>query len=71
MLPWGLAVATLANFFLASDFSEVDAVVLDVVGHFDKKNPVPMILGETLNGLDEMKEGGCIYFKGSPLFVWV
>ncbi len=69
--PEALVVAILAGFFLVGNFSKVDAVVLDVVGHMDRENPIPMILGETLNGLDEVKEGMCPYFKGSPLLLQV
>jgi hypothetical protein len=69
--PKVLAVVVLAGFFLVGNFSEVDAVVLDAVGHMDRENPVPMILRETLNGLDEVKEGMCPYFKGSPLLLQV
>jgi hypothetical protein len=69
--PKALAVAVLTGFFLTDDFSEVDVVVLDAVGCMDRENLVPMILGETLNGLDELKEGMCPYFKGSPLLLQV
>ena len=66
-----LEVAVLAGFFLAGNFFEVDVVFLDAVGRMDKENPVPMILGETLNGLNEVKESMCPYFKGSPLLLQV
>ena len=46
-------------------------MVLDAIGGMDRENPIPMILGETLNGLDELKEGMCPYFKGSPLLLQV
>ena len=69
--PEALAVAVLTGFFLTGNFSEVDVVVLDAVGRIDKENFVPMILGETLNGLDDVKEGMCLYFKGSPLLLQV
>ena len=55
--PEALAIATLAGFFLAGNFSEVNVVVLDIIGRINKENPVPMILGEMLNGLDDLKEG--------------
>ena len=55
--PKALAIAALAGFFLAGNFSEVDVVVLDIIGRINKENPVPMILGEMLNGLDDLKEG--------------
>jgi hypothetical protein len=66
-----LAVAVVAVFFLIGDFSKVDAVVLDAIGRMDRENIVPVILGETLNGLDKLKEGMCPYFKGSPLLLQV
>ena len=69
--PEALAVAVLASFFLIGKFSEVDVVVLDTVNCMDRENPVPMILGETLNGLDEVKESMCPYFKGSHLLLQV
>jgi hypothetical protein len=69
MLLEALGVAVLTSFFLTSDFFEIDVVVLDAVGRMDRKNLVPKILGETLNGLDELKEGMCPYFKGSPLLL--
>jgi hypothetical protein len=49
--PEALDVAVLAGFFLTGDFSEIDVMVLDAIGRMDRENPVPMILGETLNGL--------------------
>ncbi len=64
-----LDVAVLASFFLTGDFSEIDVMVLDAIGRMDKENPVPMILGETLNGLNELKESMCPYFKGRPLLL--
>jgi hypothetical protein len=69
--PEALAVAILVGFFLTGDFSETDTVVLDPIGRMDKENLVPMILGETLNGLDELNEGMCPYFKGSLLLLQV
>ena len=63
-----LAVVVLAGFFLTDDFFEIDTVVLDVVSCMDMENLVPMILGETLNGFDELKEVMCPYFKGAPYF---
>ena len=66
-----LVVAILAGFFLTSDFSETDVVVFDAIGRMDRENPVPMILGETLNGLDELKVSMCPYCKGSPLLLQV
>ena len=67
--PEALVVAILAGFFLVGNFSKVDAVVLDTVGRMDRENPISMILGETLNGLDEVKGGMCPYFKRSPLLL--
>uniref|UniRef100_A0A2N9EW55 Aminotransferase-like plant mobile domain-containing protein n=1 Tax=Fagus sylvatica TaxID=28930 RepID=A0A2N9EW55_FAGSY len=69
--PEALAIAVVAGFFLTGDFSEVDAVVLDAIGRMDRENIVPVILGETLNGLDKLKEGMCPYFKGSPLLLQI
>ena len=65
--PEALAVVVLAGFFLTGNFFEADVVVLNAVGHMDRENLVPVILGEMLNGLDELKKGMCPYFKGSPL----
>ena len=67
--PEALVVAILVGFFLTGDFSETNIVVLDPIGRMDKENPIPMILGETLNGLDELNEGMCPYFKGSLLLL--
>jgi hypothetical protein len=69
--PEALAIAVLVGFFLTGDFSKTDAVVLDAIGHVDRENHVLMILGETLNGLDELKESVCPYFKGSSLLLQV
>jgi hypothetical protein len=69
--PEALAVVVLAGFFLTDNFSEIDAMVLDTVSRMDMENLVPMILGETLNGFDELREGMCPYFKGSPLLLQV
>ena len=66
-----LTVTVLTGFFLTGDFFQIDTVVLDAIGGMDRENPIPMILGETLNGLDELKEGMCPYFKGSPLLLQV
>ena len=64
--PEALAITVLAGFFLTGDFSEADVVVFDAVGHIDRENLVRMIIGETLNGLDELKKDMCLYFKRSP-----
>ena len=69
--PEALAVAVLAGFFLIGDFSEIDTVVLDAIGRMDRENPIPMILGEMLIDLDELKKSMCPYFKGSPLLLQV
>uniref|UniRef100_A0A2N9HSA8 Aminotransferase-like plant mobile domain-containing protein n=1 Tax=Fagus sylvatica TaxID=28930 RepID=A0A2N9HSA8_FAGSY len=69
--PEALAIAVLVGFFLTGDFSKTDAVVLDAIGHVDRENHVLMILGETLNGLDELKESVCPYFKGSSLLLQI
>ena len=66
-----LAIANLAGFLLIGDFSETDVVVLAAIGRMNRKNLVPMILGETLNGLNELKESMCPYFKRSPLLLQV
>ena len=67
--PKVLVITVLVGFFLTSDISETDAVVLDAIGRMDRENLVPMILGETLNGVDELKESKCPYFKESPLLL--
>ena len=66
-----LAIANLAGFLLIGDFSETDVVVLAAIGRMNRKNLVSMILGETLNGLNELKESMCPYFKRSPLLLQV
>ena len=67
--PKALDVVVLASFFLTGNFSEIDVMVLDAIGRMDRENPVPMILGETLNGLIELKVSMCPYFKGRPLLL--
>ena len=42
--PKVLVITVLVGFFLTSDISETDAVVLDAIGRMDRKNLVPMIL---------------------------
>ena len=69
--PEALAIAALDGFFLTGDFFKTNVVVLDAIGQMDRENLVPMILGETLNGLDEVKESMCPYFKGSHLLLQV
>uniref|UniRef100_A0A2N9IT80 Uncharacterized protein n=1 Tax=Fagus sylvatica TaxID=28930 RepID=A0A2N9IT80_FAGSY len=34
-----------------------------------RDDPTPMILAETLDGLDDLKDGTCHHFKGSPLLL--
>ena len=66
-----LATTALTGFFLTSDFVEVDVMVLDTVGRMDRENHVPMILVETLNDPNDIKEGKCTFVKGSLLLLQV
>ena len=49
----------------------MDPKIVDIVDLLGTDNPVPMILVETLNGLDNLKDGTCHHFKGSPLLLQV
>ena len=45
--------------------------IVDIVKMLGTNNLAPMILAETLNGLDDLKDGACHHFKGSPLLLRV
>ena len=64
--PEALAIAVLDGFFLTGDFFKTNVVVLDAIGQMDRENLVPMILGETLHGLDELKGGHVSLLQGGP-----
>ena len=66
-----LMVAVLSSFFLMWDFEAIDPEIIDVITMLSTDNPVPKILAETLNGLDDLKDGTCHYLKGSPLLLQV
>ena len=66
-----LMVAVLSSFFLMWDFEAIDPEIIDVTTMLSTDNPVPKILAETLNGLDDLKDGTCHYLKGSPLLLQV
>jgi hypothetical protein len=45
--------------------------MVDIVEMLGTDDPTPMILAETLDGLDDLKDGTCHHFKGSPLLLQV
>ena len=62
-----LMVVVLAGFFLVGDFEAMDPKIIDITTMIGTNNLVPMILTETLNGSDDLKDDTCHYFRGSPL----
>jgi hypothetical protein len=66
-----LVVAVLAGFFLVGDFEAIEPNIIDITTMLGTNNLVIMILIETLNGLDDLKDDTCYYFKGSPLLLQV
>ena len=66
-----LVVAVLAGFLLVRDFEATGPNIIDITTMLGTNNLVPMILVETLNGLDDLKDDTCHYFKGSPLLLQV
>ena len=46
--------------------------LIDVVSQFlDKRDPIPMIVAETIDGLDKVRDGDSLVFGGSPLLLQV
>uniref|UniRef100_A0A2N9EFU2 Aminotransferase-like plant mobile domain-containing protein n=1 Tax=Fagus sylvatica TaxID=28930 RepID=A0A2N9EFU2_FAGSY len=58
--------AALMNHTNLRNFEAMDPKIVDIVDLLGTNNPVPMILAETLNGLDNLKDGTCHHFKGKP-----
>ncbi len=68
---YALMVTVLAGFFLVGNFEAIDPKIVDIVEMLSTDNLASMILAETLNGLDDLKDGTCHHFKGSPLLLQV
>ena len=44
--------------------------LIDVVSQFlDKQGPIPMIVAETIDGLDKVRDGDLAVLSGSPLLL--
>jgi hypothetical protein len=68
---YALVVAVLAGFFLVGNFEAIDPKIVNIVEMLGTCNSAPMILAETLNGLDDLKDGTCHHFKRNPLLLQV
>jgi hypothetical protein len=63
--------AILVGFFLVGDFEAINPKIIDITAMLCTNILAPMILIETLNGLDDLKDDVYGYFKGSPLLLQV
>uniref|UniRef100_A0A2N9J470 Uncharacterized protein n=1 Tax=Fagus sylvatica TaxID=28930 RepID=A0A2N9J470_FAGSY len=68
---YALMVAVLAGFFLVGNFEAIDPKIVNIVEMLGTGNSAPMILAETLNGLDDLKDGTCHHFKRNPLLLQI
>jgi hypothetical protein len=68
---YAFMVTVLAGFFLVGNFEAIDPKIVDIIEMLSTDNLASMILAETLNGLDDLKDGTCHHFKGSPLLLQV
>ena len=59
----------LTSFFLEHGTPRVDPGILEVVKNLGSGGLVPIILAETLNGLDVVHREEATFFAGSPLFL--
>uniref|UniRef100_A0A7N2MMY2 Aminotransferase-like plant mobile domain-containing protein n=1 Tax=Quercus lobata TaxID=97700 RepID=A0A7N2MMY2_QUELO len=66
---WSMRVMILAAFFFVSDLEKVDSMLCGVAVEGKDKNLAPMILAETLMGLDKVAKGETQDFTGSPLLL--
>jgi hypothetical protein len=69
---FALTICILAAYFLVSSFGPVDPLLVGIADQLaERKNIVPLVLGETLVGLDRVRAGQTTTFGGSPLLLQV
>lgn len=69
---FALSICVLAAYFLVSSFGPVNPMLVGIAEQIgQRKNVVPLILGETLVGLDQVQAGATPTFGGSPLLLQV
>lgn len=66
-----LAMSFQGVLFLVHSLTRLDPILIDIMVQMMGENIVPMILAETLNGLDDMKREKADYLKGSPSLLYV
>ena len=68
--PRLLALCLYSQFLLISSFGDCDPKIIYVLDQVEAgQNPFPLILAETIQGLDKFAETRC--FSGSPILVEV
>ena len=67
-----LLICLLAGYLLVDPFGLVDPAIIGVADDInDGGNPVPLILAETLMGLDKVHAGQTVVFGGAPILLQV
>ena len=67
-----LTICILAAYFLVSSFGPVDPMLVGIAEQLtERKFIIPLVLGETLVGLDRVRTGQTTTFGGSPLLLQV
>ena len=67
-----LTICILAAYFLVSSFGPVDPMLVGIADQLtERKFIIPLVLGETLVGLDRVRTGQTTTFGGSPLLLQV
>ena len=67
-----LCICVFAGFLLASPVGITSVGLIDVVSQFlDRQDPIPLVLAETIGGLDRIRDGDSAIFGGSPLLLQV
>ena len=67
-----LCICVFEGFLLVSSVDIASVRLIDVVSQFlDRHDPIPMIVVETIDGLDKVIDGDSIVLGGSPLLLQV
>ena len=67
-----LCLCVFAGFLLVSSMDIASVRLIDVVLQFlDRHDPIPMIVAETIDGLDKIRDSDSTVLGGSPLLLQV
>ncbi|KAM7469003.1 hypothetical protein LguiA_007186 [Lonicera macranthoides] len=67
-------ICLVSDMLLVTGSSRVDPTILSLIYHArNGESIVPIVLAETLNGLDDIQRGASPFFRGSPrlLYMWL